>query len=72
MAKPGRARDPKREEEIRRKDRDEPAELSEEEIDKTLADSFPASDPPSWTLGRKPEAKSPAGKKRPSKNDPRC
>ncbi len=30
--------------------RDEP--ISEEMIDTTLADSFPASDPPSWTLGR--------------------
>jgi hypothetical protein len=26
-------------------------EMSEAEIDKTVADTFPASDPPSWTLG---------------------
>ena len=26
-------------------------EMSEEEIDSTLMDSFPAGDPPSWTLG---------------------
>lgn len=28
-----------------------PGEMSEAEIDQTLADTFPASDPPSWTLG---------------------
>jgi hypothetical protein len=26
--------------------------ISEELIDQTLADSFPARDPPAWTLGR--------------------
>ena len=25
--------------------------MSEDEIDQNLADTFPASDPPSWTLG---------------------
>ena len=31
--------------------------VSEEMIDKTLADSFPTSDPPSWTTGREPDDK---------------
>lgn len=29
------------------------AEIEEREIDQTLADSFPASDAPSWTMGVK-------------------
>jgi hypothetical protein len=29
----------------------EEGEMSEAEIDKNLQDTFPASDPPSWTLG---------------------
>jgi hypothetical protein len=32
------------------------AALSEAMIDDILADSFPASDPPSWTLGREPQS----------------
>ena len=31
--------------------------LSEAMIDATLADSFPASDPPSWTLGREVDSR---------------
>jgi hypothetical protein len=34
-----------------RDDIENTGEMSEVDIDATLADSFPASDPPSWTLG---------------------
>jgi len=37
---------------VAQKQPEEPVgEMSEAEIDNTLADTFPASDPPSWTLG---------------------
>jgi hypothetical protein len=34
---------------------DSDADALESMIDQTLEDSFPASDPPSWTLGREPK-----------------
>jgi len=36
--------------EARRPEEDEPG-MSEDEIDLNLVETFPASDPPSWTLG---------------------
>jgi hypothetical protein len=35
----------------------ERSQIAEELIDKTLEDSFPASDPPSWTTGREHKQK---------------
>jgi hypothetical protein len=55
MAKPKRSRKvrpPERKKSRAAKDAAERSRLSEERIDKTLEDSFPASDPPSWTTGR--------------------
>ena len=50
------------------KDRLEPAagqpnisEISEDEIDRNLMGTFPASDPPSWTLGVERDTPAPSG-----------
>jgi hypothetical protein len=42
--------------------------ISEEMIDKTLEDSFPASDPPSWTTGRERSDPPPAERHRKQSN----
>jgi len=51
---------------------DESDELSEDEIDYNVAGTFPASDPPSWTLGgSRHEGPSPAhGGEKPSPEGP--
>ena len=38
---------------------DPEANMSEDEIDRNLIETFPASDPPSWTLGTDHRDKSP-------------
>lgn len=47
-------------------------EMSEEEIDYNVMGTFPASDPPSWTLGIDPHKKSQSEleEEKPSANDP--
>ncbi|MDQ5844908.1 MAG: hypothetical protein M3539_06380 [Acidobacteriota bacterium] len=44
--------------------------VTEAEIDTTLKDSFPASDPPSWTLGTAPCADTSQDTEEPGEKDP--
>jgi len=45
-------------------------EMDEAEIDRNVAGSFPASDPPSWTLGIEHPHKPPGAKVEPSADAP--
>jgi hypothetical protein len=56
----------------RQEARSDDVEMSEEEIDYNVMGTFPASDPPSWTLGIDPHKKSQSEfeEGQPSTNDP--
>lgn len=45
------------------------AEMSEAEIDRNLAETFPASDPPSWTLGTDHQREAPPSEAEPPAQD---
>jgi hypothetical protein len=51
--------------------KEQPRELSEQEIDDTLDDSFPASDPPAWTSGGAAPVRPEHGREAHGSRDPR-